>query len=1037
VRLHAQGGLGEVFVAQDTVLHRDVALKRMQARLQGDAGSRQRFLREAEITGRLEHPGIVPVYDLQHDADGRPCYAMRFVEGETLKQACERYHAAPTRLAFRQLLQHFIAACNAVAYAHSRGVLHRDLKPSNILLGKFGETLVVDWGLAKVAGRTEATRTDEAEGTLTTEYQPTGEGTAMGQAVGTLPYMSPEQEAGRWNVVGPASDVYGLGATLYHVLTGRAPFRGTDVHEMRARVQRGDFPPPRQVCREVPKALDAICRKAMALEPEQRYATATELAGDVEHWLADEAVLAYGEPWLARAGRWARQHRTLVTTTAAVLLVATVGSTAAALLLAHANTKLEAARQEAVTNERTASARAAETRAVLDFVENRVFAAARPEGMEGGLGSKVTLREAIERAVPFVEGSFPEQPFVEAGLRETLGISFLYLGDAKAALAQFQTVRALLTEYVGPHHPATLKSMHDLALSYSALGKHPDALKLHEEALALQKAMLGPDDPETLKGMLNLASSYWGLGRFEDAFKLQDETLALMKAKLGPDHPDTLSCMANFANSYSMLNREAEALKLREDTLALEKAKLGPDHPTTLRGMNNLAASYAHLGRRVQALKLREETLALMRAKFAPDHPDTLRSMANLAESYRELGRYADALKLHEETLALRKVRLGLDHRDTLASMFNLALTYTDLGRYADALKLHEETLALRKAKLGAKDPETLSSMVALANSYHDLGRHTEALKLREETLPLLKATLPFDDPNTLWGMHNLARSYAHFGRHGEALKLFEDTLAIMRAKFGADHPSTLLCMTNLASTYGDLGRHADALKLDEETLALKKAKLGADHPDTLLSMNNVADSLTTLGRHAEALQLIERAVALLKAKLGMDHPETLLSMSTQAEILVKLHRSAEAVPIIDEFVKRAAHAPADSDIISTGMDLRLRHFVEAKDVAGCRATAEMWESLKRTDADSLYRAADMRAVTAGVLRATDPSDAAVKTAAAEAERAMAWLRQAVAAGYKDVARVKKDKDLDALRKREDFKKLLADLEGKASEPKK
>src|SRR5262249_15263382 len=157
-------------------------------------------------------------------------------------------------------------------------------------------TLVVDWGLAKVVGTTEATRTDP-EGTLATAHEPHGEATALGQAVGTPAFMSPEQAAGRWNVVGPESDVYSLGATLYYLLAGRAPFTGADHAEILAKVQRGSVASPHQVNAEVPRALDAICRKAMAADPERRYATATGLADEVEHWLADEPVSSYAEPW--------------------------------------------------------------------------------------------------------------------------------------------------------------------------------------------------------------------------------------------------------------------------------------------------------------------------------------------------------------------------------------------------------------------------------------------------------------------------------------------------------------------------------------------------------------------------------------------------------------------------------------------------------------------------------------------------------------------------------------------------------------------
>jgi serine/threonine-protein kinase len=328
LRFHARGGLGEVHVARDGELGREVALKRIQARHAHHDEARRRFLREAEVTARLEHPGVVPVYGLVHDADGQPCYAMRFIQGETLTEAIDRFHHADQaqrdpgerRVALRELLGRFVAACNTIAYAHSRGVLHRDLKPGNIMLGPFGETLVVDWGLAKVFGGTEAAPASGEDEPGRDAIDPE---TRLGQAIGTPAYMSPEQAAGRWNVVGPASDVYGLGATLYALLTGQAPFRGA-ARDVLPRVERGDFPPPRQQNRAVPRALEAICLKAQALRPEDRYASATALKDDLEKWLADEPVSAYREPLLARTGRWVRRHKTLVTSVGVSALLALV-----------------------------------------------------------------------------------------------------------------------------------------------------------------------------------------------------------------------------------------------------------------------------------------------------------------------------------------------------------------------------------------------------------------------------------------------------------------------------------------------------------------------------------------------------------------------------------------------------------------------------------------------------------------------------------------------------------------------------------------
>jgi serine/threonine protein kinase/formylglycine-generating enzyme required for sulfatase activity len=333
LRLLGRGGLGEVFIAQDEELQREVALKEIQSHHLGDTESRERFLLEAEITGHLEHPGIVPVYGLGTYADGRPFYAMRFIKGESLQQALARYHAGTERpprertLELRQLLMRFAALCNAIAYAHSRGVLHRDLKPANVMLGEFGETLVVDWGLAKRLGRSEAGANTATVPASDSRF------TQLGQVMGTPAFMSPEQAAGRHDALGPPADVYSLGATLYALLTGQAPFTKSEVPVILRNVQEGRFPRPRTVLPSIPMALEAIVLKAMTLIPEERYATARELAADVERWLADEPTTAYPEPWRQQLNRWLRRHQTTVAVVGALLLTTTLGLAISTLLI--------------------------------------------------------------------------------------------------------------------------------------------------------------------------------------------------------------------------------------------------------------------------------------------------------------------------------------------------------------------------------------------------------------------------------------------------------------------------------------------------------------------------------------------------------------------------------------------------------------------------------------------------------------------------------------------------------------------------------
>ncbi len=351
LRPHARGGLGEVFVAMDGELRREVALKQILERHADDPFSRQRFIAEAEITGGLEHPGIVPVYGLGTDSFGRPYYAMRFIKGDSLKEVIARFHEDETLRAdlgqrsieLRTLLGKLTDVCNAIDYAHSRGVLHRDIKPANIIVGKHGETLVVDWGLAKAVGRSDSS---SGEQTITPSTSGSSD-TLPGSALGTPAFMSPEQVRGELDRLGPRSDVYSLGATLYCLLTGEPPFVGDDIGEILRAVQVNRFRRPSLVEPTLDKALEAICLKAMATRIEDRYKTPRALADDLERWMADEPVTAWHEPLARRARRWAKRNRTAVTAAAVALIAGVVGlsavlavQTRANAALAESNTKL-------------------------------------------------------------------------------------------------------------------------------------------------------------------------------------------------------------------------------------------------------------------------------------------------------------------------------------------------------------------------------------------------------------------------------------------------------------------------------------------------------------------------------------------------------------------------------------------------------------------------------------------------------------------------------------------------------------------------
>ena len=369
VRPHAAGGLGVVSVALDDELDREVAFKEIRPAHADHSGSRARFVLEAEITGKLEHPGIIPIYGLGSAPDGRPFYAMRMIRGDSLADAINRFHdpdgpyrdPAGKALQLRELLGRFLDVCDALAYAHSRGVLHRDLKPGNVMLGPFGETLVVDWGLALPLERIPEGHESTHGAVTSTKVDRGSLPSERGEAIGTAAYMPPEQAEGDLERLGPRSDVYGLGAILYELLTGKPPVEGRGLEELLKRVRLGDIRPPRQVRPETPPALEAICLKALQLRPEDRYPTPRALAADVKSWLADEPISIFRDPAPKRLARWARGHRWAVRTAATLALLLPLGLTTA-IIVQRAHARRDTVEAKALADRNLSKAQAIDAR---------------------------------------------------------------------------------------------------------------------------------------------------------------------------------------------------------------------------------------------------------------------------------------------------------------------------------------------------------------------------------------------------------------------------------------------------------------------------------------------------------------------------------------------------------------------------------------------------------------------------------------------------------------------------------------------------
>jgi len=772
-----EGGFGVVYMAeQQHPVRRKVALKVVKPGMDS-CQVLARFEAERQALAIMDHPNIAKVFDAGATDAGRPYFVMELVRGEPITEFCDRNQLSP-----RARLELFAQVCRAVQHAHTKGVIHRDIKPTNVLVEMHDTSPVVkviDFGVAKALGQ------ELTDKTLFTGFA---------QLLGTPLYMSPEQ-AGRSALdIDTRSDIYSLGVLLYELLTGTTPFDRERfkraAHDEICRIIREEEPPkpstrlseskasllsisaqrqtePATLTRLVRGELDWIVMKALEKDRARRYETASGMAHDIERYLRSEPVEACPPSSLYRFKKFVRRNKGPVLAAALVLiaLIAGIAGTSFGLMRAEQARRAEAKRAAGERQARQESQeREAETNAVLDFVENKVLAAARPEGLYGGLGHDVTLRRAIEVALPFVDESFKDRPLIEARLRMTLGWSFEILSEHKIGGEQFSKALALYAKHRGPNHLDTIESKYALATSYDHAGRHDEALKLFKDALAH------------------------------------------FKAKLGPEHSDTLKCMHGLAISYLRHGRHAESIKLLEETLKLRKAKPGSNRRATLISMMDLASAYGRADRQRDAIKLYEATLALMNAELGSEHPSTLLCKNNLAVWYTRLNRPADAFKILPEALTSARTALGPHHRQTFVFMRNLATCYDGLGQHDEAIELYEETLALMKAHLGPDDPETLACRGCLGVSYANVGRHAEAARLREESLSLRKVKFGDDHPNTLGTMKNLAITYMALGRHRDAINLRKELLAIQKVKLGPDHADTLSTMNSVLQSAEALG---------------------------------------------------------------------------------------------------------------------------------------------------------------------------------------------------------------------------------------
>jgi tetratricopeptide (TPR) repeat protein len=748
-----EGGMGTVWVAEQTEpFVRVVALKVVRPGMD----SRHvlaRFDSERQALALMDHPNIAKVLDAGDTPLGHPFFVMELVRGSPLTAYCDG-----RRLSVRERLVLFVQVCRAVQHAHQKGVIHRDLKPSNVLVAdQDGAAVpkVIDFGVAKAVRPATAVLLDT---------------TGFGGVVGTPEHMSPEQADPAAADVDTRADVYSLGVLLYELLVGTTPLaRGELVDlpftEVLRRVKE-ESPPrpgarlvaspasaaiaaargtdPGRLVRELRRELDWVVMKALEKDRERRYESAGAFAADVVRYLSGEPVAARPPGVGYRLAKFVRRNRAAVAAASLVVLALAggmTGTTAGMLRARDAEDRAVSARKNeealrvAATDERdranraAAEAREAEAtmRAVLGYVGDRVFAAGRLEGVEGGLGPDVPLRKAVDEAERHMAEAFKDRPLAEAHLRRLLGRTVGMLGEARRSVEQYEAALRLYEAHLGPGHLDTLLTKSDLAVAYRFVDRQAEALDILGQVVPALTARLGPDHPDTVRAVLRFGSAHADVGRHEEAVSIIEAEVGRLRDRLGPDDPTTVGAERRLASAYHAAGRTAEAVRLLERVVDRLTRSLGPDHSLTLAYAAALAGVYADTAQPARTVAILERSLPKLAEKLGRDHPAVLEYTVTLGSAYARTGRPGKAADTLDRAVRGLEEMLGPDHRAVLEASGRLAKVYGESGRPADALRILERAVPRVKVVFGPEHPATVAALNDLAVTYMRLGRRGEA----------------------------------------------------------------------------------------------------------------------------------------------------------------------------------------------------------------------------------------------------------------------------------------------------------------------